>query len=47
MSWAVCGGQRRWINTEDNAKVVAAVWGTKLLKFLSALAIFALERFEE
>ena len=30
---------RRRINTEENEKVVAASWGTKLLKFLATLAI--------
>ena len=27
------------INTEEKAKVVAAVWGTDIIKFLAALAI--------
>ena len=27
------------INTEEKATVVAAVWGTELIKFLAALAI--------
>ena len=31
---------RRRINTEEKAKVVAAVWGTEFIKFLAALAIF-------
>ena len=30
---------RRRINTEENAKVVTAAWGTELIPFLSALAI--------
>ena len=30
---------RRRINTEEKAKVVAAVWGTELIQFLAALAI--------
>ena len=30
---------RRRINTEENAKVVTAAWGTDLIPFLSALAI--------
>ena len=30
---------RRRINTEENAKVVAAVWGTEFIKFLAALAV--------
>ena len=29
---------RRRINTEEKAKVVAAVWGTEFIKFLAALA---------
>ena len=28
------------MNTEEKAKVVAAVWGPKLVHFLAALAIF-------
>ena len=31
---------RRRIKTEEKAKVVAAVWGTELIKFLAALAFF-------
>ena len=31
---------RRRIKTEEKAKVVAGVWGTKFIKFLAALAIF-------
>ena len=27
--------------TEENAKVVAAVWGIEFIKFLAALAIFS------
>ena len=30
---------RRRINTEDKAKVVAAVWGTELIHLLAALAV--------
>ena len=30
---------RRIINTEEKAKVVAAVWGIKFIHFLAALAI--------
>ena len=30
---------RRRIKTEEKAKVVAAVWGTDLIKFLATLAI--------
>ena len=35
------------IKTEVKAKVVAAVWGTELIQFLSAPAIFHQEDFEE
>ena len=35
----LCVGHRRRINTEEKAKVVAAVWGTKFIKFLAALAV--------
>ena len=31
---------RRRINTEEMAKVVAAIWGTEFIKILAALAIF-------
>ena len=31
--------ERRIIKTEEKAKVVAAIWGTKLIQFLAALAI--------
>ena len=30
---------RRWIKTKEKAKVVAAVWGTKLIQFDVLLAI--------
>ena len=30
---------RRWINTEEKAKVDTAVWGTELIQFLAAQAI--------
>ena len=30
---------RRRINTDEKAKVVAAVWGTEMIQFLAALAI--------
>ena len=30
----------RRIKAEEKAKVVASVWGTELIQFLSALAIF-------
>ena len=38
---------RRRVNTEEKVKVVAAVWGTELIKFLATLAILHLENFEE
>ena len=34
----------RRIKTEESAKVVAAVWGTELIQFLAALAIFFLKK---
>ena len=43
--WCVWEGDRenrpnrRRINTEDKAKVVAAVWGTELIHLLAALAV--------
>ena len=39
--------QRRRINTEEKAKVIASVWGTKIIKFLATLAILAEDDFEE
>ena len=33
------GGHKRRINTEDNAKVVAAFWETLFIQLLAALAI--------
>ena len=36
----ICTGHRRRIKTEEEAKVVAAVWGTELIKFIAALAFF-------
>ena len=33
------GPTRRRIKTEEKTKVVAAVWGTELVKFLAALYI--------
>ena len=35
-SFTIC---RRRVNTEEKAKVVAAVWGTEFIQFLSALAV--------
>ena len=40
-------GHRRRINTEEKAKVVAALWGAEFVKLLSALAVFTVKRFEE
>ena len=31
---------RRRIKTEEKAKVVVAVWGTELIQFIAALALF-------
>ena len=36
-----------YVVTEEKAKVVAAVWGTKGIKFLAALAILPWDDFEE
>ena len=39
---------RRWIYTEEKAKVVAAVWRIEFIQFLDTPAIFfATGRFEE
>ena len=38
---------RRRIKTEENAKVVAAVWGTEFIQFLAALDIFNEDDFEK
>ena len=38
---------RRRIDTEVEAKVVAAVWGTEFIQFLAALAILHYNYFEE
>ena len=35
----VAAGHRKREKTEEKAKVVAAVWGTKFIQFLAALAI--------
>ena len=35
------------INTEEKAKVVAAVWETEVIKFLAGLAISHQDDFEE
>ena len=32
---------RRWIKTEEKAKVVASVWGAEFIQFLAALSCFA------
>ena len=33
------GSYKKRINTEEKAKVVAAVWGTERIQFLAALAV--------
>ena len=38
---------RRRINADENAKVVAAAWGTEFILFLAALAILHSADFEE
>ena len=38
---------RRRINTEEKAKVVAAVWGIELIQFLAGLVVFSQGQFEE
>ena len=38
---------RRRIKTEENAKVVASVWGTEFIQFLAALDIFNDDDFEK
>ena len=35
---------RRIVNTEEKAKVVAAVWGKEVIHFLAALAILLIQR---
>ena len=30
---------RRWIKTEEKAKVVASVWGAEFIQFLAAIAV--------
>ena len=42
----VDGDHRRRIKTEENAKVVASVWGEEFIKFLAPLALGALGRIE-
>ena len=37
---------RRRINTEENVKVVVAVWGTTFIQLLAALAILHKDDFE-
>ena len=39
MAWYQWEEHRKRIKTEEKAKVVAAVWGEKFIKFLAALAI--------
>ena len=38
---------RRRLNTEEKAQVIAAVWGTEFSQFLVALAILHLDDFKE
>ena len=38
---------RRRLNTEEKAQVIAAVWGTEFTQFLVALAILHKEDFKE
>ena len=35
------------MNTEEKAKVFAAVWGTEFIQFLVSLAVFAQGRYED
>ena len=35
----IASGHRRRIQTEEKAKVVAAVWGTAIIQFLAAQVI--------
>ena len=41
------GYHRRRNSTEDKAKVVAAVWGTELIKFLAVIAILNKDNLKE
>ena len=43
----LCPEHRRWIKAEEKAKVVSVVWGKELSQFLTALAIFHQDDFEE
>ena len=50
MCWAeplMHHSHRRRIYAEEKANVVAVVWGTELIQFLAALAIFPQDDFEE
>ena len=38
---------RRRLNTEEKAQVIAAVWGTEFTQFIVALAILNKEDFKE
>ena len=42
-----CCDHRRRVNTEAKAKVVAAVWGTELIKFLVAQSILHEDNLKE
>ena len=37
--WSLSQTRRRRIELEDKAKVVASVWGIKIVQFLAALAV--------
>ena len=47
--WAVSlkKHHRRRTNTEEKAKVVAAVWGTEFLQFLSVMAVLHWDELKE
>ena len=42
----VCWGHRRRINTEEKAKVVAAVWGTEFIFFRQLFGAFPCSKFD-
>ena len=47
LQYILGANHRRRINTKEKANVVAAVWGTELIQFLAALAIFHQDKYEE
>ena len=48
MAWYQWEEHRKRIKTEEKAKVVAAVWGTEIIKFFATLAsYFAWDDFKE